>query len=104
MADLPLRPLCTDLGFGPGTEHNGLTPSAAVRVLRIGRESIAEAYRTQPPGGTMTITSIEVDPPDTASAVYRWASGGAGTMTIRWVDGKVAELTVAVDESARASS
>ena len=69
----------------------------------VGREAIAEAYRAQPPDGTMTITSIEVDPPDTASAVYRWESGDAGTMTIRWVDGKVAELTVAVDESARAN-
>lgn len=68
----------------------------------VGREAIVDAYRTQPPDDTMTVTEIQEDAPDTASAKFRWDSGDTGTMTLRWVDGQVAELTVAFDENARA--
>ena len=67
----------------------------------VGREAIVEAYRTQPPDDTMTISSIRADAPDTASAQFRWDAGGTGTMTVRWFEGQVAELTVVFDEPAR---
>lgn len=67
----------------------------------VGREAIVEAYRQQPPDDTMTVTEIREEAPDAASAVFRWDRGGTGTMTIRWFEGQVAELTVAFDEAAR---
>jgi steroid Delta-isomerase len=68
----------------------------------VGRDAIIDAYRTQPPTDTMTISSINVDAPDTATALFRWDAGTTGSMTIRWVAGKIAELTVASDTNDRA--
>jgi ketosteroid isomerase-like protein len=69
----------------------------------VGREAIVEAYRSQPPTGTMTIDSVETETPDTASARFHWDAGGTGNMTVRWDDGQVAELTVEFDDPPRGS-
>ncbi|GAB4051472.1 nuclear transport factor 2 family protein [Catellatospora paridis] len=68
----------------------------------VGREAIAEAYRERPPVDTITVTSVRTLAPDTASALFRWDSGGTGSMTVRWFRGSVAELTVVFDEDGQA--
>jgi steroid delta-isomerase len=64
----------------------------------VGREMIATAYAEQPPTDTMTLRSVETDAVDRAHARFDWDSGGSGSMRIRWVNGRVADLTVAFDQ------
>jgi hypothetical protein len=58
-----------------------------------GRQSIATAYRENPPTETMTIQEADGD-----TVRFRWASGGTGTMKLSWsTDGAVRILVVAFD-------
>jgi steroid delta-isomerase len=63
-----------------------------------GRDSIVEAYLGQPPDEALAAEAIEELDADTALVRFRWASGGTGTMRLRWRDGLVAELVVAFDQ------
>jgi hypothetical protein len=62
-----------------------------------GRAAIAAAYAKQPPDDTMTIVDVEPVDTDAAEVRFSWDRGGDGTMTIRWRDGQVADLTIAFD-------
>jgi steroid delta-isomerase len=62
-----------------------------------GREAIAVAYAAQPPDDTMVIQSVHALGDDTARVRFAWARGGPGTMTVRWSEGQVAELTIEFD-------
>jgi steroid Delta-isomerase len=61
-----------------------------------GRAAIAEAYETRPPTDTMRATSVATDG-DTDVVRLAWDAGPAGTLTIRWRDGRVAALHIAFD-------
>jgi steroid Delta-isomerase len=77
-------------------------PDAVMRFVGVpagpyqGREQIARAYGEQPPTDTMTARSVRTDG-DTDVVRFAWDAGGTGTMTVRWRDGQVADLTVAFD-------
>jgi steroid delta-isomerase len=60
----------------------------------VGRAAIAEAYVTQPPTDTLTVDEVSTEA-DVDVVRFRWDGGGAGTFTVRWREGKVADLTVA---------
>jgi steroid delta-isomerase len=60
-----------------------------------GRAAIATAYAKQPPDDTMTVVAVEPVDEDAARVRFSWDRGGDGTMTIRWRDGQVADLTIA---------
>jgi steroid delta-isomerase len=62
----------------------------------VGRPAIAEAYATQPPTDTLAVDEVATEA-DVDVVRFRWDSGGTGTLTIRWRDGRVADLTVAFD-------
>lgn len=50
-----------------------------------------------PPDDTMEITSVQSDSGiDTVR--FLWSQGGTGTMTMRWEDDLLAELTVVFDQ------
>jgi steroid delta-isomerase len=63
----------------------------------VGRAQIAAAYAKQPPDDTMTIVSVEPIDADSATVRFIWTKGGNGTMTVRWRDGQVVDLTIAYD-------
>lgn len=57
-----------------------------------GRAAITEAYRTNPPTDTMTLTGTPTD----TEAPFHWTSGGTGTMHFTWTPtGHIATLVVA---------
>jgi steroid Delta-isomerase len=58
----------------------------------VGREVIAEAYRTSPPTDTMTIRSVTGDRVD-----FVWSRGSTGSMTIHRRDGLITDLAVVFD-------
>jgi steroid delta-isomerase len=58
-----------------------------------GRDAILAAYVSQPPSDTLTVTRA-VSSGDADELWFAWDAGGTGTMTLRWHDGLVAELTV----------
>jgi hypothetical protein len=62
-----------------------------------GRSAISAAYAAQPPNDTMTVRSVEEVDQQTARVRFAWAAGGSGTMTLRWLDGLVADLEIAFD-------
>ena len=62
----------------------------------VGRDAIAAAYAAQPPDDTLTVLGVSSGG-DTDEVRFTWDRGGSGTMTVRWRDGLVAELTVAFD-------
>ena len=63
----------------------------------VGRETIAEAYATNPPTDTMAIHKIETE--GGAEIVrFGWSRGGAGTLTIRRGPGGITELAVSFEE------
>jgi steroid Delta-isomerase len=63
-----------------------------------GRAAIEAAYSKRPPTETMRTTSIEAINSDTAAVRFEWATGGSGSMRVRWRQGLVAELVVAFDQ------
>ncbi|HSJ83511.1 MAG TPA: hypothetical protein VLA91_06805 [Acidimicrobiia bacterium] len=63
----------------------------------MGRSAILAGYREMPPDDTMEITSVQSDSGiDTVR--FLWSQGGTGTMTMRWEDDLLAELTVVFDQ------
>jgi steroid Delta-isomerase len=80
-------------------------PDAVMRFSGVpygpytGIKEIAEAYRTQPPDDTMTVTGVTTRASDTAVATFTWDAGGGGSMTFRWSAGYVQELTVVFDQA-----
>jgi steroid Delta-isomerase len=62
----------------------------------VGRAAIAEAYATQPPTDTLTLDEVSTEA-DVDVVRFRWDAGGGGTLTIRWRDDQVADLTVVFD-------
>lgn len=78
-------------------------PDAVMRFATIpigpfrGREAIARAYADQPPTDTITVREVEEYDPQTAHVALDYDNGGSGTMTLRWRDGQVADLTIAFD-------
>jgi hypothetical protein len=78
------------------------TPGATMRFVGVpagpfaGREAIAAAYAAQPPSDTLTV-SRAVSSGDVDQVWYSWDSGGTGSMTLRWREGLVAELTITFD-------
>jgi len=58
----------------------------------VGRDAIAEGYRTNPPTDTMRIRSVAGDRVD-----FAWSSGGTGSMTLHRRDGLITELAVVFD-------
>jgi hypothetical protein len=79
------------------------TPDAHMEFLNVpvgpfhGREAIAVAYAAQPPDDTMVVRSVAALGEDTARVRFAWDRGGSGTMTVRWRDCQVAELTIEFD-------
>jgi ketosteroid isomerase-like protein len=76
------------------------TPDAAMRFVGVpvgpfaGRAEIAAGYASQPPSDTLTVSRV-VSRGDVDELWFAWDKGGTGTMTLRWSDRLVAELTVA---------
>jgi steroid Delta-isomerase len=62
----------------------------------VGREVIAEAYRTSPPTDTMTIRSV-VTEPGVERVDFVWSQGGTGSMTLHRRDGLITDLAVTFD-------
>jgi steroid Delta-isomerase len=58
-----------------------------------GRAAIARAYAAQPPTDTLTIGEVETSD-DVDVVHFTWDHGGTGTLTVRWGDGLVADLTI----------
>ena len=77
------------------------TPDAVMRFVGVpagpyvGRAAIAAGYEAQPPDDTLTVRSVSTDG-DTDDVRFTWDRGGSGTMIVRWRDGLVADLSVAV--------
>lgn len=61
----------------------------------VGRAEIARAYAEQPPTDTLTVDEVTTQG-DVDVVRFQWDRGGAGTLTVRWQAGLVADLTVAV--------
>jgi len=60
----------------------------------VGRAAIAAGYGANPPDDTLTVRSVTSDG-DTDVVRFTWDRGdGDGTMTVRWRDGLVDDLTV----------
>lgn len=59
----------------------------------VGRTAIAEAYATQPPTDTLTVGEVTTQA-DVDVVRFQWDGGGTGTLTVRWREGQVADLTV----------
>jgi ketosteroid isomerase-like protein len=62
-----------------------------------GRDAIAKAYAAVPPTDTMTLEAVEAIGTDAARVTFAWDAGGTGQMTMVWRDGKVADLSIALD-------
>jgi steroid Delta-isomerase len=62
----------------------------------VGRPAIEDAYAHQPPRDTMALMNLEEVRPDGVRASFEWDKGGTGQMYLRWVDGQVVELSIAV--------
>lgn len=60
-----------------------------------GRAAIAEAYAERPPSDTMALIDMEEIGTDAVKASFEWDAGGTGQMFMRWVDGRLTELSVA---------
>lgn len=84
--------------FGPFLET--FADDAVMRFIGVpagpfvGRAEIARAYAEQPPTDTLTVDDVATDG-DVDVVRFRWDGGGAGTLTVRWQAGLVADLTVA---------
>jgi ketosteroid isomerase-like protein len=63
----------------------------------VGRDAILVAYQEMPPDDTMAITSVHTDG-EIDNVRFLWSAGGAGTMTMRWENDLLAELTVVFDQ------
>lgn len=61
-----------------------------------GREAILAAYTAQPPDESLQVLDVSADPsaPEVDLVRFAWASGGLGTMRIRWSGDLVAALVV----------
>ncbi|HEY6593212.1 MAG TPA: nuclear transport factor 2 family protein [Asanoa sp.] len=62
----------------------------------VGRPAIAAAYVTRPPTDTMAVRHAE-SVGDTDGVRFSWDAGGAGVLTVRWRDDRVAELMIPFD-------
>jgi steroid Delta-isomerase len=54
-----------------------------------GRAAIARAFAENPPTDTMRVAAVVAEG-DEDAVTFAWSSGGAGTMRMRWRDGRVA--------------
>ncbi|GGR47278.1 hypothetical protein GCM10010168_77700 [Actinoplanes ianthinogenes] len=76
-----------------------LHPDAVMRFVgvpagpRRGREAIAAAYAAEPPDDTIGIAGVRADG-ERDVVDFAWSRGGSGTLTLRYLDGQVVELTV----------
>jgi steroid Delta-isomerase len=59
----------------------------------VGRAAIGQAYASQPPTDTLTVHEVSSEG-DVDVVRFTWDGGGAGTLTVRWRAGQVADLTV----------
>ena len=61
-----------------------------------GRDAVLAAYEAHPPDAILAALDVGGDPSDPDLDVVRfgWASGGSGTMRLRWRGELVAELEV----------
>jgi cysteine desulfurase/selenocysteine lyase len=91
--------------FGPMVGH--FAPDAILEFIGVpagpfvGRDSIAAAYRDQPPDDEIDILSV--DEPDDATVVARYAwrrDGATGTMRLGHEAGEITGLTVSFDPPA----
>lgn len=62
----------------------------------VGREAIAEGYRTNPPTDTMTIRSV-ISEPGVERVDFTWSQGSTGSMTIHRADNLITDLAVVFD-------
>jgi hypothetical protein len=62
----------------------------------VGRDAIADGYRTNPPTDTMTIRSVTTEP-GVERVDYTWSQGSTGSMTIHRRDGLITDLAVVFD-------
>ncbi|WP_238011344.1 nuclear transport factor 2 family protein [Dactylosporangium sp. AC04546] len=62
----------------------------------VGLDAIIAAYSADPPDDTITVQSVETSA-DVDVARFAWDRGGAGTLTVRWADGLIADFRVAFD-------
>jgi steroid delta-isomerase len=78
-------------------------PTAVMRFVGlpagpyVGRDAIAEAYARQPPDDTMSVVGVHEAGPDTAQVEFAWSRGGTGSMTVSWHNGRVIDLTIALN-------
>ena len=63
-----------------------------------GRDSIAAAYRADPPDDTLSVEAVTSDA-DRDTVRFFWSQGTAGTMELTWRDGLVGRLSVAFDDA-----
>jgi hypothetical protein len=59
-----------------------------------GLPEIAEAYATQPPTDTMALIDMEKIGDDAVRASFEWDAGGTGQMLLRWLNGRLVELSI----------
>jgi hypothetical protein len=60
----------------------------------IGRAAILSAYTEQPPNDPLSVLAVERVDAGTARARFRWDSGGAGTMLLRFRDAQLVDLEI----------
>jgi steroid delta-isomerase len=84
------------------------TPDAVMRFEGVpvgpylGRDAIAAAYAERPPTDVMSCVSVDRDG-DMDVVGFAWEAGAGGTMRVLWRGGAVAELTVVLGSTSRAS-
>ena len=61
-----------------------------------GKTEIAQAYSTHPPSDTMALIDMEEFGTHAVRAAFEWDAGGTGVMYLRWDDGRLIELIIAV--------
>jgi steroid delta-isomerase len=62
----------------------------------VGRDAIAEAYRTTPPTDTMTIRAVTTEP-GVDKVDFAWSHGATGSMTIHRQENLITDLAITFD-------
>jgi hypothetical protein len=59
-----------------------------------GRQQIAHAYDSEPPGDTIALIDMQEVGGDAVEAAFEWDEGGTGRMFLRWNANRVVELSI----------